>query len=235
MARILTLDIETKPGLAYVWGLFDQTIGLSQLVSPSAPICVAAKFLGENEVHFYSDWTDGHEEMIKSIHKLISQADAVVGYNSDSFDLKKLRGEFVLHDLGLPPQPASIDLLKTVKKLGYQSNKLAFIGPFLKIGSKVKNEGFELWTKVIDGDETAQKRMQRYCIGDVRMTERLYVKLRPYIVNHPFMGDHGKGECGACGSTTLQSRGYRTTKAFKIQRIQCTSCGSWQDGVRTKI
>jgi hypothetical protein len=234
-SKILTLDIETKPALAYVWGLWDQNIGLSQLVTPSAPICFAAKFLDEKQTMFYSDWEDGHDAMILAARDLIASADAVVGYNSDGFDLKKLRGEFLLHGLTPPPPVTSIDLLKSVKKLGFQSNKLAFIGPMLNIGKKVKHEGFELWIKVMEGDEAAQQRMKKYCIGDVKLTEQLYKTLRPYISNHPHLGDTGKGACGACGGTSLQSRGWRRTKAFKIQRLMCTDCGSWQDGTRVKV
>lgn len=233
--RVLTLDIETKPALAYVWGLFDQDISLNQLIEPSAPICVAAKFLDEKEMHFFSDWGDGHSGMIRGIYDLLLEADAVVGYNSDSFDLKKLRGEFVLE--GLPPLPplTSIDLLKTVKKLGFQSNKLAFVGPMLKIGKKIETEGFSLWSSVLDGDEKAQKRMERYNKGDVRLTERLYLFLRPHIVNHPHIGTVGGKECGVCGGVHLHSRGTRRTKSFSIQRLQCQSCGAWQDGVRKKV
>lgn len=236
MAKILTLDIETKPAMGYVWGLFDQNVSLDQLITPSAPICVGAKWLGEKGVMFYSDWDHGHQGMIESIHALISQADAVVSYNGNRFDLPKLQGEFLLAGLTPPPPVTSIDLLKDVKKLGFQSNKLAYIGPFLKIGEKVKNEGFTLWTKVMDGDKAAQKRMQTYCEGDVKLTERLYVLLRPYIKNHPFLGEEGKaGACGACDSTHFHKRGTRRTKAFLIQRLQCQSCGSWQDGTRKKV
>lgn len=235
MSRILTIDMETKPALAYVWGLFDQNIGLNQLVAPSAPICFAAKFLGEKEVHFHADWIDGHSAMIKRAHELISQADAVVTYNGDSFDLKKFRGEFVLEGLTPPPPVTSIDLLKSVKKFGFQSNKLAYIGPLLAIGKKVKNEGFELWLKVMEGDPVAQKKMETYCVGDVRLTERLYTALRPFIHNHPHLGDAGRGACGACNGTSLQSRGTRRTKGFRIQRLQCQDCGSWQDGKREKV
>lgn len=233
--KILTLDIETKPAKAYVWKLFDVNIGLDQLIEPSAPICVAAKWLGSNQVMFYSDWQDGHADMIKSIHQLISSADAIVTYNGDSFDLKKLNGEFVL--AGLPPVPpvTSIDIYKTVRKLGFQSGKLAFIGPFLKVGKKVKNEGFSLWTKVEAGDVKAQKRMQVYCIGDVTLTERVYSLLKPYIVNHPHMGEVGGGQCGACGSHDLHKRGFRRTKSFRIQRLQCQNCGAWGDGPRKKV
>ncbi len=235
MSKILTLDIETSPAQAYVWGLFDQNIGLEQLISPSAPICVAAKWLGDSQVLFFSDWEDGHDVMIAAIHGLISEADAVVGYNSDRFDLAKLKGEFLL--AGLPPVPpvTSIDLYKTIKKLGFQSGKLAYIGPFLKIGRKVKNEGFSLWKKVLAGDASAQGRMKKYCVGDVRLTEKLYKKIKGFIHNHPNMTDQDLGACGSCGSTKIQKRGIRRTKFFRIQRLQCQDCGSWSDGTRTKV
>jgi transposase-like protein len=91
-----------------------------------------------------------------------------------------------------------------------------------------------LWTKVLDGDVKAMARMEKYCRGDTNLTEKLYIKLRPYILNHPHMG-LVKSECGACGSNATQSRGYRRTKMFKIQRLQCQSCGSWFDGTRSKV
>lgn len=235
-SKILVLDIETKPATAYVWGLFDQNISLNQLIEPSAPICVAAKFVDEDKMHFFSDWSrGGHRGMIQSIHALISRSDAVVGYNTDGFDLKKLRGEFLLEGLAPPPTITSIDLLKSVKKLGFQSNKLAFVGPMLKIGQKVAHEGFELWASVINGDKDARSRMEEYCKGDVTLTEELYKTLLPYIFNHPHLGDSGTHSCGACGSNKVQSRGFRRTKSFKIQRLQCQDCGSWSDGTRKKV
>lgn len=233
--KILVIDIETSPALAYVWGLWDQNISLKQLIRPSAPISFAAKWFGSKEMSFHSDWIDGHREMIVKAHELLSEADAVVGYNSDSFDLKKLRGEFLLAGLPPPPTITSIDLLKSVKKLGLQSGKLDYVSQLLNLGKKVPHEGFELWSKVLDGDPKAQLRMEKYNIGDVLLTEKLYAKLRPYIHNHPHLGETGSTACGACGSKKTQSRGFYRTKAFKVQRIQCMTCGSWSTGKRTKV
>lgn len=233
--RLLVLDIETKPAIAYVWKLFDVNISLDQLIEPSAPICVAAKFVGESKIYFFSDWTDGHDAMVKGIYDLISQADATITYHGDGFDLPKLRGEFVLAGLTPPPPIASIDVLKTVKKLGFQSNKLAFVGPLIQVGEKVKNAGFSLWSSVMNGDKAAQKQMKEYCIGDVTLLEDVYLLLLPYVVNHPYLGDVGSGVCGACGSHDFQKRGFRRTKSYLIQRLQCNSCGSWQDGTRKKV
>ena len=232
--KILVIDIETKPALAYVWGLFDQNIGLNQLIEPGAPICFAAKFVGEPEIFFSADWTDGHDEMIRKVHALFSEADAVVGYNSDSFDIRKLMGEFLILGLAPPPPLTSIDLYKTVKQLGFQSGKLAYVAPLLGVGQKVKNEGFGLWAKAIEGDPVAQKKMMRYNIGDIRVTEKLYLRIKPYIKTHPFLG-MTKQDCGACGSSRVQSRGYRRTKHYLIQRIQCQTCGSWSEGTRKKV
>lgn len=234
-AKILVLDCETKPAQAYVWRLFDENISLDQLISPSEVICVGAMWLGAKDVMFFSEWQHSKAGMLKQIHALLFEADAVVTYNGDKFDLPKLNGEFV--SLGLPPVPplTSIDLYKAVRKLGLQSNKLAFVGPHLKIGAKVKHEGFSLWVSVMEGKESALKKMERYCKMDVRLTGRLYTRLRPYITNHPHMAEVKGHECGACGGHHLQKRGYRRTKSFKIQRLQCQTCGSWSDGERSKV
>ena len=233
--KILVFDIETKPNLVYAWGLWDQNISIGQIVEPSAPICFSAKFVGEKEIFFYSDWEDGHSEMVKALHGLLMEADAVVTYNGDKFDIPKMRGEFLLEGLSPLPPLTSIDILKTVRKFGFVSNKLEFIGTFLEIGRKIKNEGFGLWVKVMNGDAAAQKRMKRYCIGDSVLTEKVYTKLKGHIPNHPHLGEVVSEACGSCGSHRVQKRGVRRTKSFTIQRLQCQDCGSWSDGARKKI
>jgi len=233
--KILLLDIEWKPTIAYVWQPWQENITPEKIKEHGGLLCVGAKWLGEKEVHLFSEWEHGHKGMLEKIHEMISYADAVVTYNGDKFDNKKLEGEFLLNDLPPPPVVTSIDCLKAVKKFGFFMNRLAFIGPFLGLGAKIEHEGMALWIKVMDGDESAQKRMTKYCIQDVKLLEKLYLKIRPYIRNHPHMGKVGAHECGACGSTHVQSRGTRRTRAYKIQRLQCQTCGSWQDGTRKKV
>ena len=233
-SKILFLDLETKPGIVYTFDMFKPFITPDHIIDSGGTICVGAKWLHERKTMFFSDWTDGHEEMLKKVHALMSEADAIITYNGDRFDLPKLMGEFLIVGLKPPAPPTSIDLYKTVKKMGFVMNRLAFIGPFLKIGAKVKNEGFGLWKSVIEGDEKARARMEKYCLQDVILNEKLYKRIKPYIKNHPHLGDK-KHECGACGSNKMQSRGYRRTKNFRIQRLQCQSCGSWQDGKREAI
>jgi len=234
VGKLLILDIETRPAVAYVWRTFKENIGYEQVLDPGGMICFAAKWAGSSETEFYSEWTHSRGEMLRQAHRLLSEAEAIVTYNGDKFDLPKLQGEFLAE--GLPPTPplTSIDVLKTVRKLGFLMNRLAFIGPLLKVGEKVKHEGFDLWAKVVAGDEKARTKMRKYNIQDVVLLEKLYLKLRPFIRNHPHMGRE-KRECGACGSNNVQSRGFRRTKTFRISRIQCQSCGSWSDGKREAV
>lgn len=233
--KILFLDIETKPAIVHAWGFWDQNIGLNQVVEFGGTICFGAKWAGSRKMLFHADWLDGHQGMVEAAHALISEADAVVTYNGDKFDLPKLQGEFCVAGLAPPPPVTSIDVYKSVKKLGLMSNKLAHIGPLLTGDGKIKHEGHELWVKVMAGDRSAEKKMERYCCQDVKLLERVYQRVIPYIGNHPHMGLTPSQSCGACGSSRTQSRGFRRTKASVIQRVQCQACGSWQTGKRMKM
>lgn len=234
--KLLLLDIETKPTSAYVWRAYgEQNIGVDQIIEPGSVICVGAKFVGEKETFLFSDWEHGHVEMLLALHEMMSFADAIITYNGDRFDLPILQGEFLLHGLGPTPPCTSIDCIKAVRKFGLFMNKLAYVGPLLVNASKISTGGFTLWTQVMAGEPKAQVKMAKYCKQDVILLEKLYLKIRPFILNHPHLGKVGNNQCGACGSTHVQSRGSRRTKAFKIQRLQCQACGSWQDGTRKKI
>lgn len=234
MSKLLTIDIEWSPATAYVWKMFDENISHDQLIDPGGLLCFAAQWVGSKEFIFMSAWKDGKAAMAVKLRELLDEADGVITYNGNRYDLPKIRGHLMLE--GLPPfaPPTSIDLIKTVKSLGFVMNRLAYIAPLLGVGTKMKHEGFRLWRAVLEGDTKAQDRMERYCIQDVRVTTRLYKHVLPFITDHPHLGDN-KGACGACGSEHVQMRGFRRTKYFKVQRLQCQDCGGWSTGMRKKI
>lgn len=234
MRKVLFIDIEWEPATAYVWKMWDVNVSPDQLIDNGGMLCFCAHWEGSSEYLFYSKWDHGKEGMAKAALDLLTEADAVVTYNGDRYDIPKITGEILLAGLSPPPTVASIDLLKSVKKLGFVMNRLAYIGPLLKLGGKVKHQGFNLWKDVMAGKPKAQKQMRKYCIQDVKLTVKLYNKILPFIRNHPHLGED-RQECGACGSKHVQSRGFRRTKYFKIQRLQCQACGSWQDGKREKV
>lgn len=232
--KILLLDIETAPATAYVWKLFDENIGLEQLIKPSRMLCWAAKWYGG--AWRIADERGGRMRMLKPLHAMLSEADAVVTYNGDRFDLPKINGEFLSVGLSPVPKVPSIDLYRTVKQLGYQSNKLLFVAKYLGIGEKVSTEGFKLWADVLAGKRKAWAKMLRYNKQDVALLERLYTKVRPYIKTHPALHVRRDTEiCRVCGSGKMQYRGVRRTLALEIERLHCQSCGSWRDGYRRKV
>ena len=234
--RILLLDIETAPNTAHVWGLWDQTVGLNQLLESSYVMCWAAKWYDEKSIMFDSVMQSRHLSMLKRVHKLLDEADVVVHYNGRSFDIPTLNKEFVLHGLTPPSPYKQVDLLQVVKRqFRFPSNKLDYVAQKLNIGRKVKHEGHEMWIKCMGRDKAAWKAMEKYNRQDVVVLERLYVRLLPWISNHPNHGLYKSTEeavCPSCGSTHLQRRGEARTVNALYSRMQCTDCGAWSRAVK---
>jgi|Laugresu1bdmlbdd_1035124.scaffolds.fasta_scaffold00968_2 DNA polymerase elongation subunit (family B)/DNA-directed RNA polymerase subunit RPC12/RpoP len=227
--KILLLDIETSPNIAYVWGLYDQNIGIHQMIDSSKVLCYAAKWLGDKEVVFDSIHKTNRKKMLKGIHGLINEADGIVTYNGNKFDLPILNKEFLLCGLN-PPQPAKkIDLLRTVRSnFKFTSNKLDYVSQQLGLGKKEEHEGFDLWVKCMDKDNAAWGRMEKYNIQDVVLLEKLYYRLLPWIKNLPNHNLEADAPvCPSCGSKHLHRSGTRKTVTALYQRYKCSDCGSW--------
>ena len=235
--RLLTIDIETKPITAHCWGLWDQRIGINQILDPGGILCFAAKFHGERKVHFASEWEDGERGMLRRAHKLLSEADAVMGWNSDKFDVRWLNGQFLKHGMPLPAPFAKVDLMKSVKRQCLlASNKLDYVAQFLGVGSKVKTGGFDLWADVLSGCDKARSRMRRYNIGDVKLTEAVFDKLhaKGWVRGLPNYSTREGHVCPYCSSDRLQQRGYRETATRRYARFQCRDCHGWSQSVHSE-
>jgi hypothetical protein len=234
--RILTTDIETSPSLGYVWSLWQQNLGLNQLEKVTEVMCFAAKWLHVDEVEFYSTHHDGKAEMVAQAHRLLDEADVVVHFNGRSFDVPHLNREFLLAGLTPPSPYKQVDLLHVAKKnFRFLSNKLQHITEQLDLSGKLSHTGFQMWKDAIAGDGPAWKLFKEYNIQDVRTTEELYLKLLPWIQNHPHHALYNLSDddcCSRCGKTeTLQRRGFAYTPLGKYQQFVCKvdkgGCGSW--------
>ena len=227
--KILLLDIETSPHSVYAWGLFKQNISLSQVKDTSRVLCSAYKWLGEKKTHFTSEWTDGVAGMLEKMYNVIEEADAIVTYNGNRFDLPTLNKEFLLTGYRPPAPYKSVDLYRTVKnKFRFASNKLDHVAQQLGLGSKTDHYGFQMWLDVMDGNKKAQKLMETYNKQDVVLLEKVYDIVLPWIANHPNRSHHsGSAVCPNCGSKHLQHRGFTITAVGRQQRFQCQDCGKW--------
>jgi len=232
--KILLLDIESSPNTAHVWGLWQQNVSINQLMESSYVLCYAAKWLGQKDVLFDSVHQSRPKTMLKGIHALLNDADAVVHYNGTKFDIPTLNKEFLLHSFNPPSPYKQIDLLRVVRSnFRFPSNKLDYVAQRLGLGKKHEHEGHELWVKCMNGDKDAWKRMEKYNIQDVVLLESLYGTLLPWIKSHPnhnlFLDGH---RCPNCASTNLQRRGSAISTTGAYQRYQCRDCGTWSQGTK---
>lgn len=228
--RVLVIDIENSPNIAHVWGLWQQNVSLAQLQESQRIISFAAKWLGDEEVIFKSEFHDGHEAMIAAAYELVDEADIVIGYNSQGFDMKHLHTAF--HDYDFPPPSPykNVDLLIAVKKaFRYPSNKLDYVVQRLGIGAKVSHTGHELWVQCLAGDEDAWNLMKEYNMGDVLVTEKLYFNILPWIERHPHMGMYmttDEHRCPYCGSAAFRLTPGKSVKAnvTTYNLYRCEDC-----------
>ena len=129
--KVLFVDIETKPLLAYCWGTFDQNISLQQIKEDWCIISWAAKWAGSKEVmqrDLRAGINDKNEKkMLQEIWKLLDEADIVIGQNSKRFDVKKLNEQFLKYEID-PPSPYRQEDTLTMSRKNFSptSHKLEY-------------------------------------------------------------------------------------------------------------
>ena len=232
--KLLMWDLENSAATGRHWGLFDQNIGLNQVVDPGRIMSFAARWYGapKKDVVFRSVFHDGQQTMLESAYDLLDEADALVSWNGAGFDTKKMNWEFELHKIrgGGPYSPVKeIDLMKEHKRnFRTLSNKLEFVSAQLLGESKVTHEGFKLWLAAEGGDPKAWDRFKRYNIQDVNLLVKLYDRMLPWL-RHPNQNLYNRteGACPSCGQFKLTKQGVRHTLTRSYQRFQCAGCKSW--------
>lgn len=235
--RVLILDIETAPVLAYIWKLWDENIGLNQIKSDWYVLSWAAKWLGDPPSKVMYDDQRGQKNLeddsrlLKGIWDLLNQADVIVTQNGNSFDTRKLNARFILNGFQPPSTYRRIDTFRLAQKhFGFTSHKLEYMTDKLcKKYKKLKHHkfsGFDLWKEVLAGNPSAWREMEKYNKNDVLSLEELYTKLIPWDSSIDFNVYHDNlvNEC-KCGSTVFQLNGFYYTNTGKFQRIRCVKCG----------
>lgn len=252
-ARILTIDIETSP-IQILHTTYDLKVNVrrfhpKEIAVDWTILGSAWKFLGEQArcISVSPKNIKNDYEVVRKLHELIQQADIIVGHNLDSFDVKKTNTRFIQYGLSALPFPPSIDTLKVARKhFKFTSNKLSHIANALGLDPKDESPD---WEKVMAGDPEELAYMRQYNKQDVITTEELYLKLRPYIKNHPnmnlFIPEDVKGDkiyddvCTNCGSGNISKNGKRVQGQGVYQRYICFDCGKFflgkQNFVKIKV
>lgn len=246
--RTLVIDIETSPIEAYVWALFDQNVGLNQIKTEWSILSYAAKWLDSKKM-IYDD-TSGRgkakvrddKKLMRGLWDLLDEADIVVGQNHKKFDLKKINARLVEHGLKPPSPYRTVDTTVEARRyFGFTSKKLEWMSKHLTDTPKDDHKefpGFELWTACLADNPRAWREMKKYNIRDVEATERVYLRLLPWISTHPNAAVHIQDKeprCPKCSSKDLQRRGYALTQQGSYPRWQCNGCGGWARGKTTQL
>ena len=228
--RLLVIDIETRPLLAYTFALHDQNIGINQIKAPDGMLSFAAQWVGERKIEFRSAWDGGERALVRRAGELLDEADGIIGWNSARFDTRWIQAQLARFGRKRVSPYVNIDLMRSAKRVWkLPSYKLDYVAQFLGIGRKVKTGGFDLWADVMAGDPAAQRQMRTYNIGDTRLTERVYQRMLAggWVHGLPNAAIDGGHVCPNCQSENLQARGFRNTLTRRYKAWRCNDCGTW--------
>lgn len=233
--RILFYDLETSHNLVASFDIYffkGGQIPFENILKERFVICAAWKWLGEKQVHeAHVDFADLASEtpdkfVLASLIEAIEQADIIVAHNGDAYDMRYINTRGLKCGLPRVSPVQSIDTLKIAKaNFMFNSNRLDYLARFLGLGSKIKIPNKE-WLKILQGDEAALAKMVRYNKMDVRLLEKVYLKLRPWAPKLPVFSVEGQFTCPTCFSTRTKSKGRHTTATRSYQRRICLNCGN---------
>lgn len=238
MAKILILDIETAPNIAYVWGAWKQNIGQNQWKEKGHIMSFVAKWLDNDTIVYAENRKSNDKTIVKKLVGLLDEADIVVAHNGDRFDLPVILGRALVHGINPPSPYHTVDTCRIARRrFRYTTNSLANLAEELGLyHQKEKHKkfpGFELWLECLRNNDEAWAEMKEYNVEDVLVLEELYLKMRPYIDNHPNVVHHTHDDevevhCPKCGSMNIQWRGYYYTKTgLCYRKFVCKDCGGW--------
>lgn len=230
------MDIETTPMKAWIWKRWKENIYLDQTLQEWFMLSWSAKWLGEEEAFGYVLHPDEVEQeddsrLLIALHKVLDEADIVVAHNGNKFDIPRINTRFILNSLTPPSPYKQIDTYDVARKqFGFSSNSLDAIATFFGIDNKDPHD-FELWKECMEGNQDSLIRLLKYNIKDVLILEKIYLKLRPWIKNHPNVNvitNSMVNVCTHCGSSNIEKipDSSYNTQAFKYPVYRCKDCGA---------
>lgn len=243
-SNVLVWDIETRPAHVemdvYDLKLRNPYINHRNVTQPGGMVAWGAHWLHEPGTVHYADIHDPN--MHERLWELLDAASFDVTYNGIRFDHHKVRGYFAR--IGMPPPRPSrpIDLIRTVRTFGLESNSLEYACRMFDTEHKKLAEqtgGANNWRGVIAGDPTARSLMRRYCVGDVRATADLYLSLLPWIPAHPHVGFSAHDQelrCPRCGSDDHHDVGVWQAQVVRYRQHRCGNCmGTFRSTFHSRV
>jgi hypothetical protein len=242
--RILILDVERLDGITqeHFWDrgdLKNRYVRHENVIREPRTTIVCAKWYDQPDIIRLAEWDKGGRGLfLKRVHKLVSEADIIVGHFIDNADIPWLMGDFYLPRIGHPhrpnlerlPEPKTVDTYKVMRrfKSGAPFKSLNALCHILGLPAKVDAYDRERMERAIAGSVEDRERLVDYCAGDVIATQGLYDWERPHIKNHPALFVDGQSKldtCRACGGETTPIAKRYVADVFTYTMQKCTVCG----------
>lgn len=243
-SKVLILDIETSPILAYVWGLRDQFLRAEQIKDDWYIMAWCSKWLNDTKTRYYDTRKKKTDHTIlRPLWKLLDEADIVITQNGKNFDAKKINARFMLAGMKPTSPYKHFDTYQLVRQVaGFTSNSLDYLTHKLcnrhQKKSHKKFPGIKLWIECLKNNTEAWNTMRQYNIEDVLSTEELYLKIRawaPQSFPKVYNLTDEKYDCGTCGYEGNMREGKpRKAKKYFYRQNSCPKCGAWQTAGRIK-
>ena len=236
-SKILLYDIETSYTVGATWGLYDQNV--ATVLREPYILTFSWKWLGESKTNvlslpnfpLYKKDKRNDFALVSVLKDLFDEADVIIAHNGNSFDQKWVYSRFVVHEIK-PPSPSQyIDTKLVAKnKCKFNSNSLNNLGQYFNIGKKLETGGIDLWVGCCERDDKKSwDLMCKYNKQDVVLLEKVYLRLLPYITNHPNMALPNGLEiaCPNFSSKHMTISKDRPSRTGWKRQYQCQSCGSY--------
>lgn len=224
--RVLTLDIERIPGRARIWDQRTRFVPISAWTELPRTICVGYHWYGQRHPQLVAEWDDGRDTFVRAVWELLNLADVIVTFNGKKFDLPHLKGMFAEAKLPPPTPWRNIDLYTVARQFAFESKSLDHLARRLAVTGKRGRYDAAQAEAAVSGDERAQAALTRYCKADVRATVALYDELRPWIPNHPHIGNTSAETltCPNCGSQQHETAGAYRAVVIEYAQYRCANC-----------
>ena len=235
--KILFYDIETTPIKAWIWRVGEQVIHHNQLdddFNSTGIICIGYKWNDKRPARVIG-WgynEQNTKKVVEQFDKIASQADIVIGKNSDKFDIKHINTQRMIARLpGLPVYLNNTDDLEAQirKYFWFPSYSLDYLSKaLLKNKGKIRM-GFGAWTDIVSKkSRESYRKMLRYCKNDVKETYKIWKltvsHFKPKFNMATFRQDIC---CRNCGSNNIKRNGVRHRGKTVYQMFYCNNHGGY--------
>lgn len=238
--KILSFDLEVSPAIGWFYPPTYET-RILKLEERQKLMSYAYEWVGEEpriitssclaDYALYEDDPENDIVLVYELHEIMSEADIILGQNSDNFDIKMANYFFIKNDLDPIPPTRFLDTKKIAKRyFRFPNNTLDMLGEELGVGGKTKIKHADIWYECFKEHDLEQwELMKEYNENDVRITTDIYMKMRGFMRQHPSVSQlSGDLEaCPNCGSHDYRIKAYRNSNTSSYKQYQCCICNGY--------